>query len=80
MKRQVLIDEIEQSDIVVCTISWVLVSLYIQIGITYLALVTTTVLYHSIFLLALTAFFVSLMCFVQYTLSPKTIYIINDKE
>ena len=73
-------DDIERSDAIACTVSWVLVTLYLQVGITYLALVETTILYHSLFLLGLTAFFVSLMCFVQYTLSPKTIYIIDDKE
>lgn len=80
MKRQLIIDEIEQSDMTACAVSWVLVALYLQIGITYLALVRTTILNHSLFLLALTAFFVALLCYVQFTLSPKTIYIIDDKE
>lgn len=73
-------DDIEQSDMTACVLSWVLVCLYAQIGITYLAIVRTTLLNHSLVLVALTAFFISMLCYIQFTLSPKVIIIVDEKE
>ncbi len=80
MDINIIIDKIEQSDMIACTLSWVLLCLYAQIGITYLAVVRTTALNHSLFMLSLTAFFSTLLCFVQYIFSPRSIYIINEKD
>lgn len=80
MDVNAITDKIEQSDMTACVLSWVLVCLYAQIGITYLAVVRTTVLYHSLFILSLTAFFLTLLCFIQNILSPRIIYIIGEKD
>ena len=80
MGKREIVDEIEQSDMVACTVSWVLVSIYVQIALTYLAIVRTTLLNHSLFLIAITTFFISVLCYVQFTLSPKVIIIVDEKE
>lgn len=80
MDIRVITDDIEQSDMTACVISWVLICLYIQIVLTYLAIVRTTALNHSLFMLSLTAFFLTLLCFIQNIFSPRVIYIIGEKD
>lgn len=80
MDVSIITDKIEQSDMVAYTLSWVLLCLYVQIGITYLAVVRTTALNHSLFMLSLTAFFLTLLCFIQNIFSPRIIYIIGEKD
>ena len=80
MDIKVVVDKIDDGDITACALLWVLLCLYIQIGITFIAVVRTTVLNYSVFLLALTAFFLSIMILIQNIFLPKiTLHIIDEK-
>ena len=80
MDIKAIVDKIDDGEMIACTLSWVLVCLYVQIGITFIAVVRTTVLNYSVFVLALTAFFLTLLCFIQNIFLPRIIYIINEKD
>ena len=77
IKREV-IDDIEQSDLIAYTISWVLISMYFQVFFTFLAVAETTLLNYILFLLTLTAFFIATMCYVYCVFSPRFIYIVKE--